>query len=130
MNDNEIILRVPGTKEYAVVLRTALGGVAILKNFDIGTLDDLRSAVDEACDCLLNQGLAVETLVMQVTDCGDGVQVTLTAEHEGVKNAPVDALEADIARSVLETLIPRVDLRKTDCGCIDHIGLTLFRTAV
>ena len=129
MKCNEITLRVPGQREYAVVLRTALGGVAIMKNFDIGTLDDLRSAVDEACDCMLNQGVDVEAIVMTVTDCGTGVHVALTAEHRNDR-APMESLEAEVARAVLETLIPKVDVCMSECGCIDHIGLTLYRTAV
>lgn len=129
MNCNEIILRVPGSREYAVVLRTALGGVAILKDFSIDTLDDLRCAADEACDCLLNQGPAVRALEMRVNDCECGVTVTLTAEYE-CDAAPATELDTDITRAVLETLIPRVAIASTPCGCVSSIGMTLLRTAV
>ena len=44
MNKPEMTLRVPGQREYALVLRLALGGVAILKDLDAGALDDLRNA--------------------------------------------------------------------------------------
>ena len=51
MIKQEITLRVPGKQEYALVLRLALGGVAMLKDLDAGALDDVRSASDEAVDC-------------------------------------------------------------------------------
>ena len=69
------------------------------------------------------------TQLMTVTDCGTGVHVALTAEHRDDR-APVESLEAEVARAVLETLIPKVDVCMSECGCIDHIGLTLYRTAV
>ena len=50
MIKQEITLRVPGQKEYALVLRLALGGVAMLKDLDAGALDDVRSASDEAVE--------------------------------------------------------------------------------
>ena len=129
MNCNEIILRVPGSREYAVVLRTALGGVAILKDFSIETLDDLRCAADEACECLLNQGPAVRALEMRVKDCECGVTVTLAAEYE-CDCSPDTTLDLDVTRAVLETLIPQVSLDSTPCGCVSSIGMTLLKTAV
>ena len=75
MNQQEITLRVPGKQEYALVLRLALGGVAILKDLDAGALDDLRSASDEAVDCLLHQGREVSWLTLHVMDGGDKLTI-------------------------------------------------------
>ena len=126
---NEISLRVPGSREYVVVIRTALGGVAILKDFDIDTLDDLRSAADEACDCLLNQGLEVRAIEMTVRDCGDSVLVTLNADYQH-DSKPISSLDTQVARAVLETLVPQLALTETPCGCISRIEMTLRRAAV
>ena len=62
----EISLRVPGEMAYALVIRTALGGVAILKDLNVDQMDDLRAAADEACDCLLHQGRAVSAVQVRV----------------------------------------------------------------
>ena len=59
MSEPEVLLRVPGDRQYALAIRTALSGVAILKDLDADTLDDLRMAADEMCDCLLHQGRMV-----------------------------------------------------------------------
>ena len=127
MRKPEISLRVPGHKAYALVLRLALGGVAILKDLDAGTLDDLRVASDEACDCLLHQGRAVEAIELTVMDGGDALTVSLAAEFAcGTAEVPEDCQEETaISRAVLETLVPHVALHAADCGCIARIDLTL-----
>ncbi len=127
MNKPEITLRVPGEKAYGLVLRLALGGVAILKDLDAGTLDDLRAASDEACDCLLHQGREVSWLEMNVQDGGDRLTVSLMAEfsRENGEDVAVCREETEISRAVLETLAPQVELHAAECGCIRCIDLTL-----
>ena len=107
MSKPEMTLRVPGDKSWALVLRLALSGVAILEDLDVGTLDDLRQASDEACDCLLHQGRAVEALTLTVQDGGDTLQVTLKADYScgDVTAAPEDCQEeTEISRAVLEKI--------------------------
>ena len=125
MYQQEITLRVPGKREYALVLRLALGGVAILKDLDAGALDDLRNASDEAVDCLLHQGREVEWLTLYVLDGGDKLTVRICAEFAGAGEFDVDADEMEISRAVLETLIPQVEMCAKDCGCLEAISLTL-----
>ena len=125
MTQQEITLRVPGKREYALVLRLALGGVAMLKDLDAGALDDLRNASDEAVDCLLHQGRQVSWLTLQVMDAGERLTVRICAEFEGVRDAEADADEVEVSRAVLETLIPQVEMCQKACGCIEAISLTL-----
>ena len=125
MNKQEITLRVPGKQEYALVLRLALGGIAILKDLDAGALDDLRSASDEAVDCLLHQGREVSWLTLHVMDGGEKLTIRICAEFSGEGSLTVDADEAEVSRTVLETLIPEVEMCAKDCGCIEAISLTL-----
>ena len=125
MTKQEITLRVPGAQEYALVLRLALGGVAILKDLDAGALDDLRNASDEAVDCLLHQGREVAWLTLYVLDGGDELTVRICAEFTGEGEFSVDEEGMEISRAVLETLIPRVEMTARDCGCVEAISLTL-----
>ncbi len=128
MTKQEITLRVPGKKEYALMLRLALGGVAVLKDLDVGALDDLRSASDEAVDCLLHQGREVAYLNLYVMDEGDKLSVRICAEFAGKGEGGMDADDMEVSRAVLETLIPEVQLSARDCGCLDAITLTLKKT--
>lgn len=125
MSKAEITLRVPAEKAYALVLRLALGGVAILKDLDAGTLDDLRGACDEAVDCLLHQGRKAETIELSVTDGRGSLTVSLAAELAGEADAADCEDETEISRAVLETLVPVVELHAANCGCISRIDLTL-----
>lgn len=126
MNGQEITLRVPGRAEYALVLRLALGGVALLKDLDAGTLDDLRSASDEAVDCLLHQGRQVNWLTLHVHDGGEKLTIRICAEFApGEAPVPADEDETAISRAVLETLMPQVDMQTADCGCVQAIALTM-----
>jgi hypothetical protein len=130
MTQQEITLRVPGKREYALVLRLALGGVAVLKDLDAGALDDLRNASDEAVDCLLHQGREVSWLTLNVLDGGDKLTVRVCAEFEGERTAAPDEDEVEISRAVLETLIPEVDMCTRDCGCVEAFSLTLKKADV
>ena len=130
MTQQEITLRVPGKREYALVLRLALGGVAVLKDLDAGALDDLRNASDEAVDCLLHQGRKVNWLTLYVLDGGEKLTVRICAEFAGEAESAADADEVEISRAVLETLIPEVDMCTRDCGCVEAISLTLKKAAV
>ena len=124
----EISLRVPGEMAYALVIRTALGGVAILKDLDVDQLDDLRAAADEACDCLLHQGRAVSAVQVRVRDAGNALTVSLEAEFSG-PGSPCGAAPGDVSRAVLETLIPQVELHCAEDGRVCRIDLTLVKAA-
>ncbi|MGN0794324.1 MAG: hypothetical protein ACI4MG_07640 [Aristaeellaceae bacterium] len=126
MRKPEISLRVPAKREYALVLRLALGGVAILKDLDAGALDDLRSASDEVCDCLLHQAREAEWLELSVYDEGERLTVSIAAAlmEEPVSRADC-ADETEISRAVLETLVPVVRMYEEPCGCVGRIDLTL-----
>ena len=120
----EILLRVPGERDYALVIRTMLGGVAMLKDLDVDAMDDLRTAADEACDCLLNQGAAVRALELNVRDEGRKLTVSLEADMDEASAQGVPG-EAGMTRAVLETLIPQVALTCTESGRVRRIDLTL-----
>lgn len=126
----EMELRVPGRQEYALVIRTALGGVAILKDLDVGTLDDLRMAADEACDCLLHQGLDVKNLDVAVTDESTHLAVTLSALFECGCDQLAAEDNTELSRAVLETLAPEVSFETTPGGCVKSICLRLPKAAV
>lgn len=130
MKQQEITLRVPGKQEYALVLRLALAGVAMLKDLDAGALDDVRAASDEAVDCLLHQGREVSWLTLYVLDGGDKLTIRICAEFTGEGDGMLDADEAEVSRAVLETLIPEVEMCQQVCGCIEAISLTLKKTVV
>ena len=120
----EISLRVPGEMAYALVIRTALGGVAILKDLNVDQMDDLRTAADEACDCLLHQGRPVTAIQVHVKEGEGQLTVSLEAEFTGCREGDC-ADQTAVSKAVLETLVPQVELTAASCGCIQRIDLTM-----
>ena len=51
----EVTLTVPAQSRYLSVVRTAAAGLAARLDFTLDDIEDLRSAVDEACALLLKQ---------------------------------------------------------------------------
>lgn len=124
----EITLTVPGRSEYAIVLRTALGGVALVKDLGVDALDDLRMAADEACDCLLHQKRAARMLCLEVDDLGVALRIRLSAELEACDGVACENT-VDISKAVLETLVPQVELVTQPCGCVSRIDMTMPKAA-
>lgn len=124
----DICLRIPGKMEYALVIRTALGGVAILDGLNVNAMDDLRTAADEACDCLLHQARPVEAITVSVLDAGERLTVRLDAAFSGPCTGPCGDQTA-ISQAILETLIPEVSLTQDESGAVRQISLTLPKKA-
>ena len=102
--EENVVLTVPAQRAYLLVIRTALGGVALVNDLDVDTLDDLRQAADEACDCLMHQGAPAHTLRMESRTADTHLLVTLFAslgEVPGICPAPG---ELALSQAVLETL--------------------------
>lgn len=116
MSEPEMTLRVPGERRYLIVIRTALGGMAIIKDLDADTLDDLRMATDTMYDCLLHQGRKVRHLDVAVYDEETHMKLELSACFDGVEgDCPCQSeSETEITRAVLQTLASEVYI--TRCG--------------
>ncbi len=123
----EICLQVPGAGAYALVIRTMLGGVALLKGLDAGTLDDLRDAANECCDCLLHQGRRCANLVVTVREEERQLLVRFGGEWAEVDGPRWN--ETELSQAVLETLVPQVEMETDDAGRVTAISLRFPRAA-
>ena len=110
MNEH-VTLTVPALQAYVLVIRTALGGLALVNDLDMDTLEDLRQAADEACDYLMHQGAPACSLRLQ-------------AELDG-QGSGSSAEEMELSKAVLETLIPEVTLRTRADGLVERVELAV-----
>ncbi len=60
---DEIVLRVPASVEYARVVRVAAAAVALRQGMSFTEIDELRAAVDQATELLLEQPAASEASI-------------------------------------------------------------------
>ena len=111
MNER-VTLTVPALQAYVLVIRTALGGLALVNDLDMDTLEDLRQAADEACDYLMHQGAPACSLRLDAWSEGGKLRVTLQEEME-------------LSKAVLETLIPEVTLRTRADGLVERVELAV-----
>ena len=105
---HEMVLRLSARQEDWLIARMALIG-------------DLQTAVNECCDCLLHQTTTPETLVLSARAEKGRLQFRFSAEGEAGQG-PADALDAEIARCVLETLLPEVRLETDEHGVYGICG--------
>mgnify|MGYP007110353661 CR=1 FL=1 len=121
MNEH-VTLTVPALQAYVLVIRTALGGLALVNDLDMDTLEDLRQAADEACDYLMHQGAPACSL--DAWSEGGKLRVTLQAELDG-QGSGSSAEELELSKAVLETLIPEVTLRTRADGLVERVELAV-----
>jgi serine/threonine-protein kinase RsbW len=78
-----VVLTVPATKDYVVLVRSAVGHLGARLGLTMEELGDLRLAVDEACALLLLPDEMAATgavLECRFTETGGALQVTVAAE--------------------------------------------------
>lgn len=123
MNER-VTLTVPALQAYVLVIRTALGGLALVNDLDLDTLDDLRQAADEACDCLMHQGTPARSLRLEAWSEGGKLRMTLQAELDG-QGEGSSPEELELSKAVLETLIPEVSLQARADGLVERVELAV-----
>jgi len=119
----EIMLSLPADKDFILLARMALSGLGMLAGLDVDLIDDLRSATDECCDCLLHQPLKADRLEMHAR-IGDGRLYCCLNAIRGGDVSDVPASDVEITRGILETLMPDVSLQCDACG-VGSIGFSL-----
>lgn len=105
----EIALTVPASKEYAPVACMTLCGMGMLAGLDVDLLGDLRTVTNECLDCLIHQEGKPERIDMHAYVKQGRLVVAFTAQERSSVQ-PKDALDLEITRGVLETLMPEVQL--------------------
>ena len=119
----EILLTMPADREFVLLARMAVSGLGMLAGLDVDLIDDLRTATDECCDCLLHQPVRAERLELRARVQDGRLYCCMNAIRS---NGPSDLPQSDldVTRGVLETLMPEVSLQCDACG-VGSIGFSL-----
>lgn len=117
-------LKLPAEQNMMLVLRLTTAGVVARAGLTVDRMDDVKMAVEEACNCLIGGDpaprrlclrFAVEENFLKIRICGDG-------ECTGAANAD----ELGVVRCILESLVDGVDV----CMHGDVIGAVELRIAL
>lgn len=118
---HEMVLRLSARQEDWLIARMALSGLGMLAGLDADLIGDLQTAVNECCDCLVHQPTTPEALVLSARAEEGRLHFRFSAEGSAGQR-PKDALSAEIARCVLETLLPEVCLETDERGVYSICG--------
>ena len=117
-------LKLPAEQNMMLVLRLTTAGVVARAGLTVDRMDDVKMAVEEACNCLIGGDpaprrlclrFAAEENFLKIRICGDG-------ECTGAANAD----ELGVVRCILESLVDGVDM----CMHGDAIGAVELRIAL
>ena len=117
-------LKLPAEQNMMLVMRLTTAGVVARAGLTVDRMEDVKMAVEEACNCLIDGEnapkrlclrFAVEDGFLRIRICGDG-------ECTGAANAD----ELGVARCILESLVDGVDV----CMHGDSIGAVELRIAL
>ena len=117
-------LKLPAEQNMMLVMRLTTAGVVARAGLTVDRMDDVKMAVEEACNCLIGGEnaprrlclrFAAEDGFLKIRVCGDGACT-------GAANAD----ELGVARCILESLVDGVDM----CMHGDAIGAVELRIAL
>lgn len=117
------MLNLPADQEFVLLARMAMCGLAMIAGLDVGLIDDVRSATDECCDCLLHQPKKAERIELKAWLEADRLHCCFKAIRTDELQGGATA-DLELCRCVLETLMPDVTLQTDVCG-VGTIGFSL-----
>ncbi len=121
MNRSQVT--VPAKPEWALVLRTALSGIGAVANLSLDTIDDLRTAADEAFDLLTHQSREVHHVTLECVIEENVVVVRLTG-HRARHYQECTPVDPEIAQLIIGTLVTNVHMEGDKCGIYSvHMSL-------
>lgn len=107
-------ISVPAKDDSLLVVRLAASGVAAQLKVDVETLEDLKTAVHEACYALLHQRFAPETIEVELTiSAGFSAKVCACGER---KRTQERAGDCGLCKAVLDTIIDEVSIEEDELG--------------
>ncbi|MCV7315535.1 anti-sigma factor [Mycolicibacillus parakoreensis] len=104
--DRSVELRVAARVDNIAVVRTLVGAVGALEDFDVDSVADLRLAVDEACTQLVHAASDGATLVTVVDPGSDVVRIDVCVPCRGDREI---VSPGSFGWHVLTSLVDEVD---------------------
>ena len=115
---DKISFNIPGKPIYITMVRLAIGSIADTAGFDLDEIDDIKSAVGEACKeiaCHGKEGTAAEYTVDCVIDNKSlEISVTDTSKKETLKDMSMKCRdcpnEGDLGMFMIRSLMNEVEI--------------------
>jgi len=108
-----IDLKLPAQRSMMLVLRLTTAGVVARIGLGVDRMDDVKMAVEEACNCLISDESAQEQLCLSFSVADQQLCVRICAD-EGCHAPVAEEDELGIVRCILESLVDDVQMRIRD----------------
>ena len=112
---SKMILTVPASPEWGLVVRTSLGAVGVMANLSMEVIDDLRTAVEEAFELVTHQERKVENVTLGCQMEADKIHISLEAQRAADAQACA-MMDPEVAQLIIGTLVTEVKLEGDQCG--------------
>lgn len=111
---DRIVLSVPARPEYLLVVRLTAAGLANRMEFDVETIEDIKSAVAESCILLMNQDVDIERIDLNFS-LGQG-ELLLRAVANGITCVSRKSEDNDneLSHFLIEALVDKVEIIDDD----------------
>ena len=105
-----IELKLPAERNMMLVLRLTTAGVVARAGLGVDRMDDVKMAVEEACNCIIGDDNAAETLRLTFATNEEHLVIRICADN-GCSAAKAQEDELSVIRCILESLVDGVDIR-------------------
>ena len=123
-NCRYIDMSLPADKDMMLLVRLAASGALARSGVTIDRLDDFKTAIEEACSCLISQIDAPGRIALRF-DIGQKCARFSCACADGCPTGRViDAAELEVASLILESLVDKSEV-SVHSGVIHEIALTM-----
>ena len=117
-------LKLPAQQNMMLVLRLTTAGVVARAGLTVDRMEDVKMAVEEACNCLIDGENAPQRLCLRFVEEESFLKIRICGDGECTGAANAD--EIGVARCILESLVDGVDV----CMHGDAIGAVELRIAL
>ena len=123
-NCRYIDMSLPADKDMMLVVRLAASGALARSGVTIDALDDFKTAIEEACSCLISQIDAPGRIALRF-DIGEKCAMfTCSCACGGSTGRAIESSELEVASCILDSLVSKSEIDVRD-GVIHSIRLTM-----
>ena len=118
-------LTLPAQRSMMLVLRLTTAGVIARAGLTVDRMDDVKMAVEEACNCMIGEAGGPKRLHLRFVQVEDGLRINICGDGE-CGGAPIGEDECTVVKCILESLVDGVDIRMRG----DAVGAVELRVAL
>lgn len=124
LGSNCIQLSLPAEKTMMLVVRLTTAGVIARSGLTLDRIDDVKLAIEEACNCIMTQECAPKRLALTFSCTDKQLSATIRWDDDISCEGSVDEDELEVIRAIFESLAGHVEIGLTG-GWVSSIRMDI-----